>query len=251
MSQVRRLVLTADDFGLSAEVNDAVAELAAAKQISATSLLVRAGHAEAALDLKVSIAVGLHVQLDLAEFAHATSAQVEALIEDQVCWMLERGTAPTHLDLHTAALYGLGPQAPRPGGVVAEALAVAAAHGLPLRLPRALPAGTGVTFSDSHAALVARADALGVALPQMILTDSRDAGQITGPDDALEHYLRLLEQVPAGCSELFTHPARPAGTPADAMARKRGWEYELLRSGALQHRAAAHSIEICSGPITG
>lgn len=251
MDEGRGLILTADDFGMSAEVNAAVAELAAAGRIGATSLLVRAPHAQAALDLGVGIAVGLHVQLERDELA-ATSSQVETLIEDQVSWMVTRDATPAHLDLHTGALYGLGPDAPRPGGVLAEALAVAARHDLPLRLPRRPPAPMPPALQRAHAFLVAQADAAGVRLPETILTDTRPAAQVSGPPDSLAHYLDLLSQVHTGCSEMFTHPALPlASGTGDAMSRKRAAEYQMLRSGQLHAAAAAAGIAIAGAHAPG
>jgi predicted glycoside hydrolase/deacetylase ChbG (UPF0249 family) len=222
------VIITADDLGLSPAVNRAVAALAASGAVTATSLLVRRPHAEAALELDLPIAVGLHVELDPAGLATASHDEIEAAIEDQVAWMRARGVVPTHLDLHTEALYGLGPASTRPGGVLVEAISVAARHRLPLRLPRQAPDGTGV--GEAHRLAVALADDSGVRLPETIRTDPRPTAAIDGPDDTARHYADLVATLPAGVSEIFLHPA---DTATDDLGAKRVWEYRLLRSRAL------------------
>ncbi|CAM3616106.1 ChbG/HpnK family deacetylase [Occultella aeris] len=222
------VIVTADDLGLSPAVNRAVAALAGAGAVTATSLLVGRPHAEAALELDLPIAVGLHVEFDPTLLATASHDEIEAAIEDQVAWMRARGAVPTHLDLHTAALYGLGPEATRPGGVLVEAIAVAARHRLPLRLPRRAPDSAGV--GEAHRLAVALADDSGVRLPETICTDPRPTAAIDGPDDTARYYADLVATLPAGVSEIFLHPADVA---TDGLGAKRVWEYQLLRSRVL------------------
>ncbi|TDE88466.1 ChbG/HpnK family deacetylase [Occultella glacieicola] len=232
-----RAIITADDLGLSPAVNDAVAELAASGTVTATSLLVGRDHAQAALELELPIAVGLHVEFEPAWLATAGHAEIEAAIEDQVDWMRTRAAPPTHLDLHTEALYGLGPEATRPGGVLMEAIAVAARHRLPLRLPRRLPDGTGAPAA--HRLAVALADDSGVRLPETIHTDPRPVAAIDGPRDAARTYAAAVGTLPAGVSEFFLHPAV---AEIDGLGAKRVWEFELLRDGLLRARLEAAGV---------
>lgn len=246
----RELVLTADDFGLDAGVNAAVAELAHLGALTATSLLTTRPDAEAALALEVPIAVGLHVELDPALLAHAGPEEIEGWIEEQLAWLTARGPAPTHLDLHTSALYGLGPEASAgaPTGVVPQAITVAARHGLSLRLPRYLPPlDAPAGFRGHHADAVARADAAGVRIPEIMLGDPRPPDTIRDRADLLGMYVGLLPAVPDGVSEMFLHPAVPGVGGTDepaAMRRKRTWEYELLRSGDLRAAIEDHGIAL-------
>lgn len=232
----RMLRITADDFGMDPLVNAAITELARTGAIQAASLLTTAAHAEDALAANLPIAVGLHVDLPPAVLATATADQVVDLIEAQYEWMRVRGHSPTHLDLHTAALYGIGPQVPRPGGVVGEALTVAARHDLAFRLPRRLP--DDVAAAGAHRVLVDRAERFGVALPEAILTDLRPTAEIRDYADLEEHYLQLAGIVPSGHSEMFLHPTL-AGSDL-----KQVWEYELLRSGRLHQHLRSGGITL-------
>ncbi|MGC0142947.1 ChbG/HpnK family deacetylase [Pseudactinotalea sp. Z1732] len=210
----RSVTITADDFGLNPAVNAAIIELSVSGRLHAASVLVEAPHAAAALEAQVPIAVGLHVALAPAMLAGATGEQIHAEIERQWDRMVRHGRTPAHLDLHTAALYGVGAEALRPGGVLVEALAVAAAHRVPLRLPRVLPPGFA-DGTEGHAALLAAADEAGVALPEAICTDFRPGQEVSGYGDLRAHYRALIAQLPAGRSEVFLHPAVPSGTESD------------------------------------
>lgn len=241
---MRTLVVTADDLGLDEGVNAAVAELARTGRITAASLMTRRPLAGAALALDLPVAVGLHVELDRRELVERRR-DVRRRIEDQHAWMTGHGAHPTHIDLHTAALYGLGADAPGPAtGVVPEALEVAGRHAVPLRLPRHLPPmPVSDEYRELHAVAVDRADALGVRIPEVILTDPRPAATITGYDDLREMYTGLLLAVADGVSEVFLHPALP-GTGHEPGRVKREWEYRLLRSGDLHAAIEAEGITL-------
>jgi chitin disaccharide deacetylase len=63
---VRRLIINADDFGLTAGVNRAIAELHAAGVLTSTTLMARAGATSEAIDIALStpsLGVGCHVVL--------------------------------------------------------------------------------------------------------------------------------------------------------------------------------------------
>jgi chitin disaccharide deacetylase len=75
---VRRLIVNADDFGLTAGVNRAVAELHAAGVLTSTTLMVRAGATEEAIALaraNPKLGVGCHVVL--ADGVPVLSARAE------------------------------------------------------------------------------------------------------------------------------------------------------------------------------
>ena len=224
--------ITADDFGLDAGVNAAIAKLASAGAIDATSLLVYAPLATEALALEVRLPVGLQVEMSREFLQGASSEAVRTAIDDQVQWMTSRGTPPAHLDLHTVALYGIGPEVVRPGGVLPEALSIAAELGITLRLPRHLPPGIGPV--GGHEELVAAADAAGVDIPFTIASDFRPAEQVANYADLREHYGHVLGALPDEPSEVFLHPALPAphgDEEPSADRRKRHYEYRLLSEG--------------------
>jgi len=112
----RRLIVNADDFGLSAGVNRGIAQAHEQGIVTSASLMVRAGHASEAAEYAhahSALSVGLHV--DLGEWRYtgehwvaayevvpaddetAVGAEVAAQIE-RFCTLM--GVEPTHLDAH-------------------------------------------------------------------------------------------------------------------------------------------------------
>jgi predicted glycoside hydrolase/deacetylase ChbG (UPF0249 family) len=119
MSAPRRLIVNADDFGLSAGVNRGVAQAHEQGILTSASMMVRAGHApEAAAYAKAhpQLSVGLHIDLYewhysgehwIAAYEHvpagdatAVAAEVAAQCE-RFCALM--GCEPTHLDTHQHA----------------------------------------------------------------------------------------------------------------------------------------------------
>jgi len=115
----RRLIVNADDFGLSAGVNQGIAQAHEHGILTSASLMVRAGHAaEAAAYAHAhpELSVGLHVDLGEwhytgehwvaayevvpADDAAAVGAEVAAQVE-RFCALM--GREPTHLDAHQHA----------------------------------------------------------------------------------------------------------------------------------------------------
>jgi predicted glycoside hydrolase/deacetylase ChbG (UPF0249 family) len=119
MSTARRLIVNADDFGLSAGVNRGIAQAHEHGILTSASMMVRASHAtEAAAYAKAhpALSVGLHV--DLYEWHYngehwvaayeVVDADDEAEVGAEVAAQVERfctlmGCEPTHLDAHQHA----------------------------------------------------------------------------------------------------------------------------------------------------
>jgi predicted glycoside hydrolase/deacetylase ChbG (UPF0249 family) len=119
MSSTRRLIVNADDFGLSAGVNRGIAQAHEHGILTSASMMVRASHAtEAAAYAKAhpELSVGLHV--DLYEWHYngehwvaayeVVNADDEAEVGAEVAAQVERfcalvGCEPTHLDAHQHA----------------------------------------------------------------------------------------------------------------------------------------------------
>jgi predicted glycoside hydrolase/deacetylase ChbG (UPF0249 family) len=115
----RRLIVNADDFGLSAGVDRGIAQAHEQGILTSASMMVRAGHAaEAAAYAHAhpQLSVGLHV--DLGEWRYTGEHWVAAYevvdtgdaaaVGAEVAAQLERfraltGRAPTHLDAHQHA----------------------------------------------------------------------------------------------------------------------------------------------------
>jgi predicted glycoside hydrolase/deacetylase ChbG (UPF0249 family) len=115
----RRLIVNADDLGLSEGVNRGIAQAHEHGILTSASLMVRAGHAQEAAEyahVHPELSVGLHV--DLGEWRYtgelwvaayevvdtqddgAVGAEVAAQVE-RFCALM--GRAPTHLDAHQHA----------------------------------------------------------------------------------------------------------------------------------------------------
>jgi chitin disaccharide deacetylase len=119
MTPARRLIVNADDFGLSVGVNRGIAQAHEQGILTSASLMVRAGHAPAAVayaQAHPQLSVGLHVDLYewrytgehwVAAYEHvpsedatAVAAEVAAQVE-RFCSLM--GREPTHLDAHQHA----------------------------------------------------------------------------------------------------------------------------------------------------
>jgi hopanoid biosynthesis associated protein HpnK len=82
---VSRLIVNADDFGLTAGVNRAVAELHAAKVLTSTTLMARAGATSEAIDIAVAtprLSVGCHLVLVDGEPV-LTPREIPTLVDQQ------------------------------------------------------------------------------------------------------------------------------------------------------------------------
>ncbi len=129
-----RLIINADDFGLTSGVNRGIIELHSAGLVTSTSLMARAGAADEAIDLALqtpTLGVGCHVVLvdgdpvlppnqiptlvnsrtgrfpaSLATFLHRLftgrirTAEIEAEISAQIAVLQQRGVRLTHVDTH-------------------------------------------------------------------------------------------------------------------------------------------------------
>jgi predicted glycoside hydrolase/deacetylase ChbG (UPF0249 family) len=119
MTPARRLIVNADDFGLSSGVNRGIAQAHEHGILTSASLMVRAGHAPDAAEYAKAhpdLSVGLHVDLYewhyngeawIAAYEHvppcdatAVGAEVAAQVE-RFCALM--GGEPTHLDAHQHA----------------------------------------------------------------------------------------------------------------------------------------------------
>ncbi|MFB6609942.1 ChbG/HpnK family deacetylase [Agromyces sp. NPDC056379] len=268
----RRLVLTADDLGREPGTSVEIARLAAEGAITASTVIVVAPGAEAAATsaARAGIVPRLHATLssergltawrpvraaaslvsadgtlpfDPTEVgARADAADVAAELDAQLQRLTSWGIRPLALDSHAGTLYGL---TGRP--FIAEALELAARHGLGFRLPRdpalylggALP----VEAASIHATGVAAADAAGVPIPAAIATNRTPAAQLGSYGSLRDGYLRLLGALPDGTSEIFMHPA-PEHAVSGPDGILRAWELALLRDDAFRTAIETEGIEL-------
>jgi len=191
MTAERRLIVNADDLGLSAGVNRGIARAHEHGILTSASLMVRAGHAaEAAAYAHAhpELSVGLHI--DLGEWRYTGEHWVaayevvntddEAEVGAEVAAQVERfctlmGREPTHLDAHQHA-HRSGP-----------AKTVVLEHGRRLGVPvRSFT--PGLRYEGGFYGQSGR----GEPWPEAI---------------AVEALCALLRALPPGASELGCHPA--------------------------------------------
>lgn len=239
----RSLVLTADDAGTDPDVDREIAALLAGSPLTAAGVITTGTGTGAARAARLiarhapGIAPGVHVALPATapaggfdDVAARITAQTDALTRAAADAGLP---APDRLDSHQGTLYGL-----RGRSYLAEAITFCAERGLRFRLPRGLelygeddPVLASPALRALHASAVATADAAGVRLPRVIATHRGGDAEAKDYTALREHYLRLLEQLPEGTSEIFLHPAPDTPGVRELSAtwwRKRTWELRML-----------------------
>lgn len=274
---MRRLVITADDLGRDPATNDVVLGLVADGFVTATTLIpvapesVKAAEGARAVDVTPHLhltltgerglppwrplAVGGRVAghdgalatdpFDLGSRGEAAdlAADVLAELDAQLAWMRAQGFTPTTADSHAGTLYGLHGRS-----WLAEALFWCARHGLAFRLPRdPVPYFAGPVppeLAKQHADAVRLADDLGVALPEVIMTNRLPADRLGSYEALLTDLVARLDILPEGTSELFLHPST-ADAALDGEVRT--WEARLLRDPAWHDAVAAAGIELVEG----
>jgi len=237
---VRRLIVNADDFGLTSGVNRAIVELHAAGLVTSTSLMARAGAADEAIELAratPSLCVGCHVVLvdgapvlpaekipslvdaRTGHFLNSLTAfllrlftgriradEIEAEAAAQIAHLQQRGVRLTHVDTHKHTHIF--------SAVLRPVLRAAGAAGIravrhPFEPEWAVRAALGAPLARvvQVAALRSLAPRIRKIIAQdgFITTDGTIAMAGTGTLDTAA--LRsLLGQLPAGTWELVTHP---------------------------------------------
>ncbi len=234
------LIVNADDFGLTAGVNRAIVELAAAGAVTSATLMARAGATAEAIELArsaPSLGVGCHVVLvdgepvlapaqiptliapGTARF-HTTlgafvmrlfsgridAAEIEAEAAAQIARLQNKGLALTHIDTHKHT--HLFPAVLRPVLRAARAAGIRAIRN-PFEPAWAARATTGAWWVRRTEVSLLRAfePAFRRILNEheFATTDGTLGVLATGTLDAAA-LSALLRQLPAGTWELVTHP---------------------------------------------
>lgn len=228
MSPARTLIVNADDFGLSTEVNRGIMAAYEGGIVTSATLMVRGAAAVQAAEYggaNQGLSMGLH--LDLEEWEHvdeewrrryqvvdpADGAAVVREVERQLAaFQALTGRDPTHLDSHQHAHRGEPAR-----GVLAR---VGARLGVPVREVTAAIAYRGDFYGQSGK---------GHPLPHAITVD------------ALEAIIRAL---PAGVTELGCHPG--LGRIDSVYDTERTIEVRTLRDPRLPVALAEHDVRLAS-----
>jgi hopanoid biosynthesis associated protein HpnK len=266
---VGRLILNADDFGLTAGVNCAILELHRAGLLTSATLMARAAATEEAIELARAtplLGVGCHVVLvDGEPVLHAKespalvdprtgrfypglggfllrlftgriqSREIEAEAAAQIALLQSRGLRLTHIDTHKHT--HLFPAVLRPVLRAAKAAGIHAVRNPfePAWSRRATPGAPWIRRTEvSLLSLLEPAFRRIVAEEGFTTTDGAIGVLATGTLNSAT-ITSLLHKLPAGNWELVTHPGYNDADLAQAHTR-------LLASRETE-RAALHTVE--------
>lgn len=265
-----RLIINADDFGISRGVNIGIVEAAAAKVVTSASVIVNLPDFADALDRALSVPVlslGLHLNFtvgrpltaarsltrrDTGEFfslpvlaARASLGLLDASDIERECLaqidrMIDAGFPPTHLDghRHVHAHPAISPAVGR---------AAASREILHVRVPReplrvnardwrATLKKTGLLICDRASGRTGgdRNHFVGVSLQ--------------GGKSFATRLFALIPRLPAGTTELMTHPGYADASLAehDRYTLERVTELRVLCSGEFRDLLARHSVTLTS-----
>ncbi len=275
----RRLIINADDFGLSPEVNAAVVEAHRFGTLTSCSLMVAGAAAQEAIALACShprLSVGLHLVTALgrsvlphreipslvdregrfssdptaAGLRYFFSGKARRDLRKELTAQIERffatGLHPTHLDSHLHM--HLHPV------IFQLVLELSLQHGIRcVRVPEdrlwvSLQSDRARWFTKVASALVFRCFT-GRMKTRLRSSGIRFAKRVYGhlmTGRMTEAYvLSVVENLEPGTNEMYFHPARhPASlqlSPSQAQCRK---EFDILQSGALAGRIRELGIEL-------
>jgi chitin disaccharide deacetylase len=281
---VRRLIVNADDFGLTSGVNRAIIEGDRSGIVTSATLMANAKATEAAIDLakaQPTLKIGCHVVLidgvplsenlpSLTEnSAHfrsslkqfAVAAVRKQIVAEEIQWEVEaqirkiqsHGITLTHVDSHKHT--HMFPHILRPLLRAAKACGIRAIRN-PFEPLRCWPAGMvlgapglwlrsgGVMAFQMFAAEFRRA----LKEEEMISTDGTVGIAVTGLLDQLK-LLRILEALPDGTWELVCHPGYSDSDLQAAgtrLTRSREIELSALTSVETKKALADRHIELIS-----
>ena len=263
---MKRLILNADDFGISPQVNAAVIRAYREGVLRYASLMVDREGAPEAVELarrNPGLGVGLHVELCSSDpaawgmryfFLPRYRRTIEPQIRAQIEKFLAFGLKPTHADGHCnihvhpvvfpiladlARRYGI-PRLRLPGG---EAW-LSAGYDRGELLPRTLLAGV---FGELRAGLAS--SGAGLTIPD------RTLGLLRSGTMSEEYLLWLIRRLPEGLTEIYCHPTvDPASEVVDRPAPGHHTVTELrgLLSPRVREALRESGVELASeGPERG
>jgi hopanoid biosynthesis associated protein HpnK len=281
---VRRLIVNADDFGLTSGVNRAIVESNRSGIVTSATLMANAKATDAAIDLAMAqpgLKTGCHVVLidgvpltanlsslaensqrfrtSLKQFAFAAvrgqiaADEIQREVEAQIRKLQSRGITLTHLDSHKHT--HMFPHILRPLVCAAKACGIRAVRN-PFEPIRCWPGGmvfgspglwlrsAGVMTFQMFAAEFRRV----MKEEGMISTDGTVGIAVTGLLDQ-QKLLQILEALPDGTWELVCHPGYSDSDLQAAGTRlTKSREIELLAliSADTRKALAQHQIELIS-----
>lgn len=281
---MRRLIVNADDFGLTSGVNRAIIEGSRSGILTSATLMANAKDTDSAIDLakaQPSLKTGCHIVLidgvpltanlpsliensqrfrsSLKQFAVAAvrrqiaAEEIQREVEAQIRKIQSRGITLTHLDSHKHT--HMFPHVLRPVLRAAKTCGVRAVRN-PFEPVRSWPIGmvlgapglwlrsAGVMAFQMFAAEFRRA----LKDEEMVSTDGTVGIAVTGLLDQ-QKLLRLLEALPEGTWELVCHPGYSDSDLQAAgtrLTQSREIELSALISTETKKALSRHQIELIS-----
>ena len=281
---MRRIIVNADDFGLTSGVNRAIIESNRSGIVTSATLMANAKASDAAIDLakaQPSLKTGCHVVLidgvpltgnlptltetpqrfrsSLKQFAMAavrkqiSADEVQREVEAQIRKIQSRGITLTHVDSHKHT--HMVPHILRPLLRAAKACGIRAVRnpfepfrcwpaGMVLGSPGLWPRSAGVMAFQMFAAEFRRA----LKDERMVSTDGTVGIAVTGMLDQ-QKLLRILEALPDGTWELVCHPGYSDSDLQAAgtrLTKSREIELSALTSTEVRKVLARRNIELIS-----
>lgn len=282
VSSGKFLIINADDFGVNESTNKAVLELFEQGLITSASLLTVASRSKAAADMAAqgNLPVGVHLTINSDDAENrwqsnsgakslsdgkglycdakkitlkAKSADVSAELEAQYRFMTANGCKPDHADSHCGTLYGINGRL-----FFINAFRFCKEHGLPFRFPRKS------TFLDRQfggkapapivllqKGIIKLADRYKIDLLDDMISNPFPIRKIKSYEELRGFYIREVLNLAPGVTEMFFHPAYPAGdAPSGPESEwlKREYELRLLKSGDLHEAVFKNKIHLVSWP---
>jgi chitin disaccharide deacetylase len=281
---VRRLIVNADDFGLTSGVNRAIVKGNRSGIVTSATLMANARATDAAIDLakaQPSLKIGCHVVLidglpltanlptltngaprfrsSLKQFAIAAvlkqiaAEEVQREVEAQIRKIQSRGITLTHLDSHKHT--HMFPHILRPLLRAAKACGIRAIRnpfeplrcwpaGMVLGAPKLWLRSAGVMAFQMFAAEFRSA----LKEYEMVSTDGTVGIAVTGLLDQ-QRLLRILEALPDGTWELVCHPGYSDADLQQAgtrLTQSREIELSALSSAETKKALAGRDIKLIS-----
>ncbi|MDR2749509.1 MAG: ChbG/HpnK family deacetylase [Clostridiales bacterium] len=273
----KRLIINADDFGITPETNKAVERLFKQGAITQASLLAVSSYAEEAAEiarrLKMPVSAHLTIVSEWAEFPWKSAAPPEtvpSILDGSNCLRASateqlKKAVPAEAMAELKAQIGLARslvgsissadshgQFLYSAAYLPKALALCSKERLAFRIPSSygfyarqmgvLP----LSFKALVKAVSALSCILRVPAPRDCITDPRSVAKIKGYEDLRLYYLKTLKESKAGLVEMFLHPCLPGGSQSSPEWEKRLWEFRLLDEGVIQETAKKLGFELSS-----
>jgi predicted glycoside hydrolase/deacetylase ChbG (UPF0249 family) len=254
----RRLIVTADDFGLTEKVNEAIVHAHRHGIVTSASLMVNAGAFESAVSIAKEapdLDIGLHLNLTDKPFAlavHGGGAGMEREIRSQIEKALGTGLQVTHLDGHKHV--HVIPSVLKILRRVVPEYGIRAIRTTVSRTPRLFS-----LLSRHRAARSAILKQYAFARGARFIWQLASGGAVRGPDYFygiaetgfldLETFAGIIQDLPSGTHELMCHP----GYVDDLLRRtptrlltQRERELEMLTNREARHLIQHAGIELVS-----